>query len=443
MRAFLVAGLAFGDEGKGSMVDFLVRHYGAKLVVRYNGGPQAAHNVVTPDGQHHTFSQFGSGSFVPECRTLLYKTMLVDPYAMLNEAEVWAKNHPELPGLLGRITVDPGCVVITPWHAMANRIKEEALGTARHGSCGLGIGESRSDQENGLWFQVSDIFSDAGTSTRLLAAIKGKKIEEMRELSNETDYGRKMLRRMKDVDPHELLFFYREKWAPRIQLANVMDFLRGSWHETVVFEGSQGVLIDQDLGFFPYVTWTDCTFGNLRILLACIARYAELEVVKIGVTRAYFVRHGPGPFITETSSHGYPERYNANGPWQGPVRKGDIDFVALRYALKAIGGVDRLALTHMDSINKYGTQYCDGYRAEHMGSLIKDIAGVQLTMLDQFQPHLKSTVNMVETAEEQLGVRVGYTSWGPTANDKLVAKSVEEEILSVPVGTNSHEKSRV
>ena len=67
------------------MVDYLVRSHAADLVVRFNGGPQAGHNVVLPDGRHHTFAQFGSGSFVPGVRTLLSRLMLIEPYAMLNE----------------------------------------------------------------------------------------------------------------------------------------------------------------------------------------------------------------------------------------------------------------------------------------------------------------------------------------------------------------------
>ena len=63
-RAHIVQGLAFGDEGKGTMVDYLCREYDAPLVVRYNGGPQGTRNVVQPDGRHHGFRQFGSGMFL-------------------------------------------------------------------------------------------------------------------------------------------------------------------------------------------------------------------------------------------------------------------------------------------------------------------------------------------------------------------------------------------
>ena len=60
-QALGVMGLGFGDEGKGTVVDFLTYTYNAD-VVRFNGGPQAAHHVVCPrDGYWHCFSQIGSG----------------------------------------------------------------------------------------------------------------------------------------------------------------------------------------------------------------------------------------------------------------------------------------------------------------------------------------------------------------------------------------------
>ncbi|HEX5243517.1 MAG TPA: adenylosuccinate synthetase, partial [Tepidisphaeraceae bacterium] len=131
--ALLVVDLGFGDSGKGTMVDYLVRRHEADLVVRFNGGPQAGHNVVLPDGRHHTFAQFGSGSFAPGVRTLLSRFMLIEPYAMLNEA-----SHLQSLGdsdILSRTLIDERCLVITPPQQIANRIRERARGKEAHGTC--------------------------------------------------------------------------------------------------------------------------------------------------------------------------------------------------------------------------------------------------------------------------------------------------------------------
>jgi adenylosuccinate synthase len=131
-HTFLTVDLGFGDAGKGSMVDFLVRAEDAHTVVRYNGGAQAAHRVVTADGRAHVFSQFGSGTLAG-ARTQLSRFMLLDPLAMEAEAQ-------HLQGLgmadpLAGATIDRRALVITPFHRAINRLRE--LGApVRWFSCG-------------------------------------------------------------------------------------------------------------------------------------------------------------------------------------------------------------------------------------------------------------------------------------------------------------------
>src|SRR5512138_457863 len=141
--AIFVADLGYGDAGKGSIVDYLTRVTNAHTVVRYNGGAQAAHNVITPDGRHHTFSQFGSGTFVPGTRTHLSRFMMVHPLAMLAE-----ERHLRSLGVrdaFPRLSIDREALVTTPFQQSANRLKEMARGDGRHGSCGMGVGETMSD----------------------------------------------------------------------------------------------------------------------------------------------------------------------------------------------------------------------------------------------------------------------------------------------------------
>ena len=143
-KAILITDLGFGDAGKGGLVDHLTRVTGAHTVVRYNGGAQAGHNVITPDGRHHTFAQFGSGSLVPGTRTYVSRFMLLDPLAML--AEERALQGLGVRDALARTAIDRRALITTPFHVAANRIKEVARGDARHGSCGMGIGETMADQ---------------------------------------------------------------------------------------------------------------------------------------------------------------------------------------------------------------------------------------------------------------------------------------------------------
>src|SRR5688572_14625628 len=168
-RAIILSGLGYGDEGKGTWTDFLARTEQVHTVVRFNGGAQAGHNVVTPDGRHHTFAQFGSATFVRGVSTHLSRFMLLNPLRLRREdAELRALGVSDA---LDRLTVDWRALVTTPFQVAANRLRELARGDARHGSCGMGIGETMED-----WLAFGDRMLVAGdlavvdtVRTRLLA----------------------------------------------------------------------------------------------------------------------------------------------------------------------------------------------------------------------------------------------------------------------------------
>ncbi|HET8846443.1 MAG TPA: adenylosuccinate synthetase, partial [Ktedonobacteraceae bacterium] len=141
--AIFITDLGFGDAGKGTITDFLARRFSAHTVVRYNGGPQAAHNVVCPDGRHHTFSQFSSGMFLPGTRTLLSRFMLINPLNMLKESR--HLNAYGISDALQRVQIDRRALVITPFQRAMNRLREIARADSRHGSCGEGVGECMAD----------------------------------------------------------------------------------------------------------------------------------------------------------------------------------------------------------------------------------------------------------------------------------------------------------
>ena len=121
----------------------------------------------------------------------------------------------------------------------------------------------------------------------------------------------------------------------------------------VVFEGAQGVLLDEWHGFHPYTTWSTTTFANAETLLAETGQTAA----RLGVVRCYLTRHGPGPLVTEDPTLELADRHNARNQWQGRFRTGHFDAVALRYALEVAGGVDGIALTHLDAAARQPLRY--------------------------------------------------------------------------------------
>jgi len=136
---------------------------------------------------------------------------------------------------------------------------------------------------------------------------------------------------------------------PRIEIADDADLgERLQQDGAVVFEGAHGVLIDEWCGFHPYTTWSTCTFENAVELLR--EHGYTGQVTRLGVLRTYACRHGPGPLPTQHDEllRHLPEPHNLSGSWQGAFRVGWPDALLWRYACDACGGVDGLALTHMD-----------------------------------------------------------------------------------------------
>lgn len=360
-RAFLVAGLAYGDEGKGATVDFLCREYQAGLVVRYNGGAQAAHNVVTPDGRHHTFSQFGSGTFIPGVKTYLSRFMLVNPNNMIEEEQ--ALQRVGVTDAFSRMTVDGEALVVTPFHVALHRLELDAAGG--HNSCGQGICVARRQQikyGNAASLTAKDIaYGFAEPQLRYI-----QKICRFEATGLESSKRHDLLDAL--YDEHAVGWvlrkydYWREKvkvtrqWALAVDLATM---------DVVVFEGAQGVLLDETHGEEGYNTWTDCTFANAETLLR-ESRYTG-EAQKIGVLRTYFTRHGDGPFPTELTAladvvkERLPENDNSDLGYQGRFRVGSFDFCLVNKAIKICGGVHGIALNHLD-LNEFDR---NGYDALH------------------------------------------------------------------------------
>lgn len=435
-RAILVVDLAFGDSGKGTIIDFLARRTGAHTIVRFNGGPQAGHNVVTPDGRHHTFAQFGSATFIPAVKTLLSQHMLIEPYAMFNEAR-----HLEELGVtdpMERLLIDARCAVITPAHQAANRIRELARGKAAHGTCGMGVGESMADQlqHPELTLRFEDL-SDPALSRRKLQLTVELKREQLADAMKSLQghvAADGSLRTLQDASWIEVAVdVYRglSRRVTRVGSDSVNQILNRPG--IILFEGAQGVLLDEWYGFHPHTTWSTTTFSNATRMLH-EAKYEE-ERTRIGVLRAYFTRHGAGPLVTEDPNlvQLVPVLHNESAGWQGKFRVGGFDAVAARYALEVAGGADYLAITHLDRWPLLPRQICTAYQCGGTVSCIRRLPVKSApNLLHQesltelcgkcrpvFEPVPGAGIELIlECIAHETTVPIGITSYGPTASDK-------------------------
>ncbi len=418
----IVVDLGYGDAGKGTVVDWLCSRPDpgsgpARSVVRFNGGAQAAHNVVTPDGRHHTFAQFGSGTFTPGVRTHLSRFMLVDPLALAAEA-----GHLAAAGVtdaLDRLTVDRDALLTTPYHRAANQARERARGAGRHGSCGMGIGETA---RYALDYPADAPRAGDCDAPRRLA----RKLTLLRSrLSAELGAS---VAASRDAPPVAAVCAAYRQFAGRVRLVDGAYLARLLHAGPAVFEGAQGVLLDEWHGFHPYTTWSTTTFANAETLLA----EAGLTATRLGVTRCYLTRHGPGPLVTEDPTLELPDPHNSRNEWQGAFRVGHFDAVALRYAIEVAGGVDGIALTHLDVARRHPLRVCDSYDVDGRPlSRLPVGPGRDLAWQERLTRLLLGARPICTAASREwpavvsgaLGAPVTLLSSGPTALDKNLANT--------------------
>lgn len=341
MKAIITVGLGFGDEGKGTIVDYLCRQYASShpLVVRYCGGHQAGHNVVLPDGTHHTFSQFGAGTFAGAL-TYLGPNVIIDPLAMRTEASVLEAKGVSNPRYL--LNVDPKCLVTTVYHIAINRLRELSRAiTGIHGSCGVGVGVTRE-----YWLKyghdaitAADLYED-GRLIGKLELLRQRLLLEANNLKVDSHQGRQEYHKALDM----LGVQVRSVVKGLIETCPVVSERSFPPESLVIFEGAQGVLLDENYGFHPNTTWSTVTTRHAFEMLD-----PDTEVCVLGITRAYATRHGPGFFPSESYAM-YEDKYNTPDSWRGALRFGKLDLPLLKYA-KAVCPVDCLAVTCLDQVS--------------------------------------------------------------------------------------------
>lgn len=322
VRAAVVIGANWGDEGKGLVTDALADRYGGPdcVVVRFNGGANAGHTVTTPDGKRHVFSHFGAGTFTGAW-TYLSRWFVINPL-------LYAKERAEFGQISPNVWVSPRARVTTPFDMMLNRFLEEARGMMRHGSVGVGLNETVTRNGNAYYqFDAALI----GATRRTIRS----KLEIIRDL---------YVPARAEMLGLELSAAQREFIADDGEIERFIDachlmadttipaqFLPDR-RKAIVMEGAQGLLLDERHAFFPYVTRSRTGLTNPR-LFATEAGITNLDVYY--VTRSYMTRHGEGPFPSHRRAMRLIDETNQKNPWQGSMRFGALDLDIMRKAIAA------------------------------------------------------------------------------------------------------------
>lgn len=308
----VVIGAQWGDEGKGKIVDYLASD--ADIIVRYSGGANAGHTIVS-GGEQYALHLIPSGALYENTRIVLGAGMVIDPNALFDEIKMLEGRGISV---AGRLFVSDRAHVVLPSYIEIDK-QRDAARKKPIGTTGRGIGITYSMKSDRDGIRVADL-----DSPERLGALA------------ETD------RRFLEPYIERLL-------ALSIDLAAFIAKNRGA---KILFEGAQGALLDLDLGTYPYVS-SGVSAAAGAALGGCVGPRALDNI--LGVFKAYSTRVGNGPFPTEFSDESEDalcrfvrETGREYGVTTGrPRRCGHLDLVALRYACR-VNSIDNLVMTHLD-----------------------------------------------------------------------------------------------
>ena len=390
-----MVGLQWGDEGKGKIVDFLAGEYDA--VARFNGGSNAGHTVVI-GGRKHTFHLIPSGALKGK-ELLVGAGVVLDPVVLGEELAI-------LPDEVRRkLLVDGRCSVVSPLDKEFDRALEEMRGGSAIGTTRRGIGPSYAARALRLSPRASDLLD--GFDFGPLTIYYRKLAVDSAGLIAWAEDSQKLLRGLVGSVSARII---------------ELDERGGA----VLFEGSQGSLLDLIHGTYPFVTSTHTTASYIS---AALGIPPSMAGESLGVTKCYATRVGSGPFPTELKG---PEGESVRslgseyGATTGrPRRVGWLDLVALKYAIR-LNGTKKVAVSKVDILSRVREfKACVAYR--HQGTETTDFQRF-LAHLDEVEPVYESPFSLygaeydrglpdqckkfVDYLEKQLEVKVIIVSYG-------------------------------
>jgi len=422
MKAIVVVGAQWGDEGKGKIVDYVAASF--DYVARYAGGHNAGHTVIYDD-RRFVLQLIPCGILRPGRQAVIGSGVVVDPAALIAELDSLQQAGIDVNG---RLHISNRAHLILPFHRKLEKAAEAARGAACIGTTSRGIGPAYEDKMARHGLRVCDLM-DAERFREKLGRLACEENKLFRAAyGSELDAG----------CAAEEYLAHAERMRPFVKDTSWLlneALNRGS---SVLFEGAQGTMLDIDHGTYPFVTSSNATAGG-----ACTGLgVAPTRVTGVmGITKAYTTRVGSGPFPTEMPELEAEEmrnRGNEFGAVTGrPRRCGWLDLALLRYSVM-VNGISSLVVTKLDVLDKQREiQVCVGYRYKgsalrEMPAAAEDLAKVSpeyrtlpgwLASTERVRDaaHLpKAAMDYLRFISEQLGVEIGMISTGPERDAGIV-----------------------
>ena len=378
MSVTAIVGAQWGDEGKGKIVDFFCEKYNPDVVIRCQGGNNAGHTIIKEDGSKIVLRLLPSGVLNPKILNIIGHGVVLDPVTLLEELK-------NFEGIKDRLLISDKAHIIHPWHKYADQ-QTNIIGTT-----GNGIGPCYAAKALRQGLRLKDFISkDESKIIELLNFLNPEfyktSQEDVRKIWN--NYLNSL---------YEII----EKYSDIIQ--DIHPIVQRSLKENrdIVLEGAQGVMLDLDMGTYPFVTSSNTLPSGL-----CWGSGIPINKVDriIGILKAYTTRVGEGPFPTEDTGE-FGEKIQHLGNEFGAVtgrkrRCGHLDLVQLKYAHELCGFTE-LIITKFDIISSL----------EEMKVCIEYVSDTPKYKI--FKNPSENKQEILDFIEDYLGVKISYVSIGP------------------------------
>jgi adenylosuccinate synthase len=418
MKVDVILGLQWGDEGKGKVVDVLTPGY--EIVARFQGGPNAGHTLEF-EGEKYILKSIPSGIFQEGKINIIGNGVVIDPALFKQEVEALeATGHT----LTDRVYISKKAHLILPTHRLLDAASEKAMGDARIGTTGRGIGPAYTDKVSRLGLRVGDLFHNFDEKYRIA-------VQRHKEMLIQSD-----------ID--EFLPALEKQWFEGVEKLKTFQIIESEHFinkhlangARVLAEGAQGSMLDIDFGSYPFVTSSSTICAG-----ACTGLGIAPKMIGdvYGIFKAYCTRVGSGPFPTELFDDDgqlLRDRGKEYGSVTGrPRRCGWIDLVALRYTVM-LNGVNKLVMTKSDVLDTFDTiKACVSYNinGEETEDLPFDISeGIEpeyvelpgwktdmskMQSEDEFPEEFN---NYISFLEEELGVPIAIVSLGADRTQTII-----------------------
>ena len=420
MKVDVIAGLQWGDEGKGKIVDLLSSNY--DIIARFQGGPNAGHTIIV-NGTKYVLHQIPSGMTREGVMNVIGNSVVLDPIILQKEIASLENVGIEV---RSRLLVSRRANLIIPGHRLLDSIHEKNI-DGKVGSTLKGIGPTYQDKTGRFGLRVGDLFSPDFKAKYNRALERHKCI--LRGFGHEEAIDDKAW-----LDAAEGL--------KTLQMVDNEYYINNALKDgkKILAEGAQGTLLDIDFGSYPYVT-------SSNTISAAVCTGLGISPKKIGkvfgIFKAYATRVGDGPFPTELNDamgENLRQKGHEFGSTTGrPRRTGWLDLKALEYACM-LNGVDELFMMKIDVMNdldevKIATSYkgMDGKNAEFAGLAFGENVEAQyssmpgwkkdLTAVREFNDLPETVKNYITYIEKQVSTPISIISVGPERSETIYHNS--------------------